>query len=62
MMYGGMMGFGFLFMVIYLAVVIYFFYLLTSITKSVRRIANRLDKMSVTTVSSEPEKTKPESE
>lgn len=62
MMYGGMMGFGFLFMVIYLAVVIYFFYLLTSITKSVRRIANRLDKMSVTTVSSEPEKIKPESE
>ncbi|MDU2065080.1 MAG: hypothetical protein E6713_09560 [Sporomusaceae bacterium] len=59
MMYGSMMGgFGFVFMVIYLAIVIYFFYLLTSITKSVKRIADKLDRMPVTSFNSEEEKSK----
>jgi uncharacterized membrane protein len=43
--YGGMMGgFGFIFVLVYLGVVIYFFYLLTGISKSLRRIADSLEK------------------
>lgn len=45
MMGYGMMGgfFPAIFMIIYLAVVAYFFYLLTSITKSLKRIADRVE-------------------
>lgn len=46
MMYDGMMGgFGFVFIFVYLGVVVYFFYLLTSIAKSVRQIADKVDKL-----------------
>jgi len=45
MMYGGMMsGFGIVFGLIYLGLVVYFFYLLTSMAKSLTRIANNLDR------------------
>ncbi len=45
MMYGGgYMGFGFLYALIYLGAMVYFFYLLTCIAKSLRRIANSLEK------------------
>lgn len=45
MMGYGMMGgfFPAIFITIYLVVVIYFFYLLTSITKSLKRIADRVE-------------------
>lgn len=44
-----MMGYGFnpfamVFMLVYLGVVIYFFYLLTNMAKSLRRISNVLEK------------------
>lgn len=46
MMYDGMMsGYGLVFMVIYLGAVVYFFYLLASIAKSLGRIADRLDRV-----------------
>lgn len=46
MYYNGMMsGFGLAFVLIYLAAVVYFFYLLTGIAKSLRRIADRLDEL-----------------
>jgi hypothetical protein len=45
MMYNGMMGgFGILVMGLYVAGIIYFFYLLTSIAKSLAKIANKIDK------------------
>lgn len=40
-----MSGFGLAFVLIYLAAVVYFFYLLTGIAKSLRRIADRLDEL-----------------
>lgn len=43
--YGGTMGgFGFVFVLVYLALVAYFFYLLTNIAKSLRQIADSLNK------------------
>lgn len=43
--YGGMMGgFGFVFVLVYLGLVVYFFYLLTGIAKSLRRIADSFEK------------------
>lgn len=48
MMGYGMMGFfPIIFMIIYLVAVAYFFYLLASISKSITRIADRLDKCTV---------------
>ena len=47
MMYNGVMGgFGILWMGFYVAGVLYFFYLLTSIAKSLAKIANKMDKNS----------------
>lgn len=46
MMYDGMMsGYGIVFMLVYLGAVVYFFYLLSSIAKSLGRIADRLDRV-----------------
>lgn len=46
MMYDGMMsGYGIVFMLAYLGAVVYFFYLLSSIAKSLGRIADRLDRV-----------------
>jgi len=43
--YGGMMGWGgFVFVLVYLGLVVYFFYLLTGMAKSLRRIADNLEK------------------
>ena len=45
MMYdSGMGGFGFIFALIYLVGVVYFFYLLTNISKSLEKIAVKFDK------------------
>lgn len=45
MMYdSGMGGFGFIFALIYLVGVVYFFYLLTNISKSLEKIADKFDK------------------
>ncbi len=45
-MYGGMMsGFGPIMMLIHLGLVIYFFYLLTVMAKSLSRIADKVDKL-----------------
>ena len=38
---GGMAGFGFIFMLIYLGVIAYFFYLFASIAKSLEKIAEK---------------------
>ena len=40
---GGMAGFGFIFMLIYLGVIAYFFYLFASIAKSLEKIAEKMD-------------------
>lgn len=45
MMYNGMMGgFGFVFSIIYIVGFVYFFYLMSSIAKSLTKIANKTDK------------------
>jgi len=45
MMYNGMMGgVGLLFLGIYVVGIVYFFYLLSSIAKSLAKIANKMDK------------------
>lgn len=45
--YGGMTGgFGFIFVLVYFGLVLYFFYLLTGILKSLRRIADSLENRS----------------
>lgn len=45
MMYNGMMGgVGILFLGIYVVGIVYFFYLLSSIAKSLAKIANKMDK------------------
>lgn len=47
MMYDGMMGgFGFLFMLVYFGAVAYFFFLMSSMAKSLGRIANKIDRLS----------------
>ncbi|SDE12785.1 hypothetical protein [Sporomusa acidovorans] len=46
MMYDGMMGgYGLIFMLVYLGLLVYFFYLLSSMAKSLGRIADRLDRL-----------------
>ena len=42
---GGLAGFGFIFMLIYLGVIAYFFYLFASIAKSLEKIAEKIDKI-----------------
>lgn len=45
MMYNGMMsGVGFFFMGLHVVVIIYFFYLLASMSKSLAKIASKMDK------------------
>ena len=47
MMYNGMLGgYGVLFMGIYLAGIVYFFYLLSGIAKSLTEISRKMDKIS----------------
>lgn len=47
MMYNGMMGgYGILFMGIYVAGIVYFFYLLSGIAKSLAEISRKMDKKS----------------
>lgn len=41
--YGMMGGFSIIFMIIYLSIIGYFFYLLTSMNTSLKRIADRVD-------------------
>lgn len=57
MMYNGMMGglgFGLVFLLIYLGLGVYFFYLLASIARSLGRIADRMERLSA--LGCEPEK------
>lgn len=46
MMYEMMGGMGFLFMLLYFGAVVYFFFLMSKMTKSLERIADRLDQPS----------------